>query len=77
MSSIMKLKNAPAGSKVKLRALLGTEEMQCRLCEIGVTPETEITVLSNKKHCPIIIECRKAQVMLSRELSEFIEVEGG
>ncbi len=65
----------PAGARAVVRSLLGGRGFSARVAALGVTPGTEVTVIQNQRHGPMLIEVRDSRVALGRGEAFKIEVE--
>jgi len=68
------LDNLPTGSSALISALSGGKHISSRLASIGLTVGTEIHILQNYNHGPIILSVRGVRLALGRGEASRIEV---
>jgi len=62
------------GEKVILVKVDAGRELKSRLASMGLLPQTEITVISNKHPGPFMISVKKTKMMLGRGMADKIMV---
>ncbi|MHC4759290.1 MAG: FeoA family protein [Planctomycetota bacterium] len=62
------------GQKVTLVSIDAGRGLKSRLASMGLLPNTEITVISNKHPGPFMISVKKTKMMLGRGMAEKILV---
>lgn len=70
----MMLKNTSNGERVKLLAVDGGCNLQCRLAGMGLVPGMEVTVVSNIPGRPLIIETYGIRLTLCQKMASRIRV---
>jgi ferrous iron transport protein A len=70
----MFLREIPTGERVKLLAVDGGCNLQCRLAGMGLVPGMEVTVVSNIPGRPIIVESYGARLTLCQKMASRIRV---
>ena len=65
---------ATHGKPITVVGFRGGPGMQRRLADMGLTPGTELRLISNDRHGPIIIELRGARLALGRGIARHILV---
>ncbi|NMB60765.1 MAG: ferrous iron transport protein A [Chloroflexi bacterium] len=71
----MPLSLAPAGQLLKLVSIQGGLGVQKRLTALGLTPGTEVMVVSQSCDGPIILAVKDSRLALGRGLLHHIQVE--
>ena len=74
MSPLGSLSTFPPGSRVRVESLCDCPRARGRLCAMGITPGTEIEMLSNSKG-PLMILVRSSRLCLCRSLGQSVVVE--
>jgi Fe2+ transport system protein FeoA len=69
------LGHLPAGALAKVTALPPGRGLAGRLIALGLTPGSEVCVLQNRGHGPVIVEVHGARVALGRGQAEKVTVE--
>ena len=70
----MMLKNTSNGERVKLLAVDGGCNLQCRLAGMGLVPGMDVTVISNIPGRPLIIETYGIRLTLCQKMASRIRV---
>ncbi|AOY57560.1 MULTISPECIES: FeoA family protein [Desulfococcus] len=70
----MVLKDISNGERIKLLAVDGGCNLQCRLAGMGLVPGMEVTVISNIPGRPIILETYGIRLSLCRKMASRIQV---
>lgn len=60
----------------KIVSVSGSERFMDRICGMGLTPNTKIQMLQNKKRQPLLIYARDTIIAINRNESKGIFVEG-
>ncbi|MHC4130977.1 MAG: FeoA family protein [Planctomycetota bacterium] len=68
------LTNITDGEKVILVKIDAGRGLKSRLASMGLLPQTEITVISNKHPGPFMISVKKTKMMLGRGMADKIMV---
>jgi len=68
------LSNIPEGRKVKLVRVEAGRGLRSRLVSMGLTPNAELTVISNRHPGPFIVAVKESRVMLGRGMAAKIIV---
>ena len=68
------LSNITDGEKVTLVKIDAGRALKSRLASMGLLPQTEITVISNKHPGPFMISVKKTKMMLGRGMADKIMV---
>ena len=68
------LSRIKAGSRVMLVGFMHSRRAAKRLAELGLTPETKITVLQNRLGQPMLIRVRDCQMALDRHTAHHLQV---
>ena len=74
LKSLVDLKT---GARAIIRQLHGGREFSSRLAGLGFSPSTEIVVIQNYGHGPIIVEVRETRVALGRNEANKVLIESG
>ena len=69
-TDILPLSNIQAGQTVILVEILVRRRSAQRLAELGLTPETPITVLQSKPGQPLLIRVRGSRLALDRSIAD-------
>lgn len=69
------LSDISVGETIQLVSSDISQDVWCRLCEMGLTLNTPIKIIRNKGNNPLLVKCRNSKIMVSRELSQIIQVE--
>jgi Fe2+ transport system protein FeoA len=62
------------GQKVILAQVDAGRELKSRLASMGLLPNTEMTVISNKHPGPFMISVKKSKIMIGRGMANKIMV---
>jgi ferrous iron transport protein A len=71
----MTLCDIPVGNRMIVSQLNGGKEFINRVASLGITIGTEVTVLQNQGHGPIIVSIISSHVALGRHEAELIQVQ--
>jgi len=71
----MPLSFAPEGQLLKLISIRGGLKVQRRLNALGLTPGTEVTIVSRNAGGPIILAVKDSRLAIGRGLLHHIQVE--
>jgi ferrous iron transport protein A len=71
----MSLTDIPVGNRMIVTQLNGGKEFISRIASLGITIGTEVTVLHNHGHGPIIVSIINSHVALGRHEAELIQVQ--
>ena len=69
------LTDCPPGSQVRIVDLLSDQTTMCRLCEMGLTINSNLYVVRNTRNTPLIVQSRNSRVVIIQEIAQLIEVE--
>ena len=73
----MRLSEIEAGSKVRMQSLKCCKRMKDHLNAIGMHKGSEIEVIKNGGHCPMLIKVKDAKHIIGRGQARKIIVENG
>ena len=71
---IIPLSTVQSGQKVKLATIEAGRGLNSRLVSMGLTPNVEITVVSNSQPGPFVISVKNSKMMLGRGMAHKIMV---
>jgi ferrous iron transport protein A len=71
---MIKLSAMKVGQSAIIHSIQGGYHFNCRATAMGITPETEVSMLQNTGHGPLLIYLRDTQVALGRGEAGKIEV---
>lgn len=63
------------GEKVRLVAVHAGRGLRARLAAMGLTPGTEVQVVSNHQWGPVIVALKQTRLMLGRGMTQKIHVQ--
>ena len=70
MSQVSTLSSCVRGTKVVVDKINVSPLIVLRLSEMGIFPESEITVVDNQKTGPLIIRSKRSNIALHRKIAE-------
>ena len=71
----VKLSKIEAGVTVIFNDVIAGHELRTRLATMGMVPGTEITVVSNMRRGPVVINIKGSKMALGRGMADKITVE--
>jgi len=75
LNSIIPLSDLPTGGRGVIRQLRGGKDFTTRMAALGFTPETEVLVIQNFGHGPLLVEVRDGRVALGHGEALKVQVE--
>ena len=65
----------PAGQRARVVRYIGSRGLASRLADLGISPGTEVRMVTNLKKGPVLVEVRGSRYTLGRGLAEKVRVE--